>query len=294
MLQLVGGSLVADDDGMWVQLERADCPFLRDSALYGMVQCTCLAMPVAYDEYLPGIHHGAHAHGECSPRHLCGIASEEAAVGYDGVRGQALDAGAAGEGGERLVEGNVPVGTYAAHEQVDAARSLYGSLVCGALSLEVGSIAVEDVYVSRLYVDVAEEVVPHEAVVALGVLFGQAYILVHVERHDVAEADLAGLVQFYQTAVQSKGRRPRGASQLEGLFCCRLGSIYPVCHILGSPSAELLIIRLDYYSHNDYFYLTNVCRSVYTMQVKPRLACITHASGCRHLGIYLAFSPSEP
>ena len=187
MLQLVGGSFVADDDGVRVHLQGADGPFLADGALYGVLQGAGLVVAVADDEHLFGIHHGAYADGQGCLGHLVHVVVKEAAVGDDGVCGEALDASAALEGAERLVEGDVSVGADAAHEEVYAAGSLDGSLVLSALSGEVLGVAVEDVYVLLLDVDVGEEVGPHEAVVALGVLFGQTYVFIHIECDDVLE-----------------------------------------------------------------------------------------------------------
>ena len=56
-----------------------------------------------------------------------------------------------------------------------------------AFGLKVGGVAVENVHVVGQYVDVLEEVVPHEVVVALGMFALQANVLVHVERFDVLE-----------------------------------------------------------------------------------------------------------
>ncbi len=68
--------------------------------------------------------------------------------------------------------------SHAGQEQVDAAGGLDLGLVLDALGLEVGRIPVEDVYVAGMEVDVREEVLPHEGVVALGVVPGDTNVLV--------------------------------------------------------------------------------------------------------------------
>lgn len=103
----------------------------------------------------------------------------------------------------------------AAHEQVDAAGFEDGGLIVGTLLDQILGIAVQDVDVLGLDVDVAEEVVPHERVVALGVILGQAHIFVHVERDDVAERYFAGLVAADQLLVGLQRRRAGGQSQYE-------------------------------------------------------------------------------
>ena len=154
MLELVGGSFVADNDGVRVHLQRADGPFLADGALDGVLQGACLVVSVHYDEHFLGIHHSAYAHGECCLGHLVDVVVEESAVGDDGVGGKTFHAGATLEGAEGLVEGDVTVGTYAAHEEVDAASRLDGCLILCTFCRQVLGVAVQDVHVLLLDVDV--------------------------------------------------------------------------------------------------------------------------------------------
>lgn len=66
----------------------------------------------------------------------------------------------------------------AGEEEVNAARALDPAFVIYALGFKVGGVAVEDVDVVGVYIDVLEEVLPHEAVVALWVISGDPDILV--------------------------------------------------------------------------------------------------------------------
>jgi hypothetical protein len=59
-------------------------------------------------------------------------------------------------------------------------------LATTAHRLEVGGVSVEDVHVSRLDVDVLEEVVPHERVVALGVVARKVHVLVCTQHNNDA------------------------------------------------------------------------------------------------------------
>ena len=61
-------------------------------------------------------------------------------------------------------------------EELNAAGGLNLPLVLLALLAEVLRVAVEQVHVGRVDVNVLEEVVPHEGVVALGVVAGQAAV----------------------------------------------------------------------------------------------------------------------
>ena len=98
----------------------------------------------------------------------------------------------------------MPVGANAAEEQIHAAGSLHAGFVGSTFSFQVFSIAVEDVYILRLDVDVAEEVVPHERMIAFGMFFRQADVFIHIERDDVLERYHALLVQLNQVFVHTQ------------------------------------------------------------------------------------------
>ena len=85
----------------------------------------------------------------------------------------------------------MPVFPDAAHEEVETARLHDGFLICFAFGLKVGSVAVEDVYVTLRDVDMVEEVIVHERVVAFGMVFRNADVFVHVEGDHVLEGDFA-------------------------------------------------------------------------------------------------------
>lgn len=72
-------------------------------------------------------------------------------------------------------------------EQLNATNSDDGLFVGLALRCKVCSIAVKDMNVARVNVDVLKEVVPHKRVIALGVITGQTHILVHVKSVNMAE-----------------------------------------------------------------------------------------------------------
>ena len=73
-----------------------------------------------------------------------------------------------------------------------------------ALGYEVVCIAIENVHVLWFDVNMAEEVLPHEAVVALRMVFWQIHILVHVECDYILEGNLSCRVHVNQVAVQPK------------------------------------------------------------------------------------------
>ena len=82
-------------------------------------------------------------------------------------------------------------------EEVDTSHSLNFSFVGSTLRLEVRGIAIEDMHVLLLDIYMAEEVRPHEAMIALWVILWDTYVLVHVEGNDVLERDTPCLVSLH-------------------------------------------------------------------------------------------------
>ena len=234
---------------MGVELETADGPHVVDAFLDAVLEGAGLVVAVDHDHDLLGIHDGADADGEGGLGDLVHVIVEEAAVGDDGVGGEGFLAGAAGEAGAGLVEGDMAVRTDAAHEQVDAAGSEDGLLVVLALGLQVLGIAVEDMDIFLLDVNMAEEVVPHEGVVALGVLLREIDVLVHVEGDDVLERHLAGLVQGYQLPVHAQGRAAGRTAELEGLLSGRISFVDTFGYIVCSPFRHFLVVGFNDKSH---------------------------------------------
>ena len=107
------------------------------------------------------------------------------------------------------------------HKEVHATSLSNHLLIMGTFGQKVGSIAVEDMDILGFDVDVVEEIVPHKAVVALGVVYIEADILVHVECDHILETDDTLLIQFNQMLVEAEGRAARGAAQDEWLLGCR-------------------------------------------------------------------------
>ena len=217
-------------------LQHADGPHVVDALLDGVLQGTGLAVAVAdYHHFLSG-HDGADTDGEGLLGHLVDVVVEEAAVGNDGVGGEGLDTGLAGERRAGLVEGDVAVGTDATHEEVDTAGGFNHALVAGTLGHKVGGIAVEDMDILGIDIDVVEEVVPHEGVVALGMVLGKADILVHVEGDDVLEGYLTLFVQADKFLVHAEWRRACGATQHEGVGGGGVLLIDFLYYVIGCPT----------------------------------------------------------
>ena len=204
-LELATGSLIGNDDGMGVHLQAADGPHVVDGFLNAMLQGTGLVMAVNHDHDLSGIHDGADTNGQCGLGDFSDIVIKETTIGNDGIGGEGLLTGTALEAGAWLIEGDMAVRAYAPHEQIDATSSDDGFLIVLALFLEVFGITIEDMDILLLDIDTAEEIGPHEGVVALRMILREVDILVHIERDDILERHLTGFVQGYQLPVHAQG-----------------------------------------------------------------------------------------
>lgn len=72
----------------------------------------------------------------------------------------------------------MPVRSNAAQEEVDPTVGLDSSLVGHALGFQVWGVAIEDVDVLRVDVDVREEVLVHERMIGLWVFAGNTNVLI--------------------------------------------------------------------------------------------------------------------
>ena len=85
---------------------------------------------------------------------------------------------------------------FTSNEELNASDCLYFFLKLVALLHEVWCIPVQDVHIGRVNVNVVEEVLEHVGVVALGVVPGDAHILVHVKCDNMLEGQLTRLAEF--------------------------------------------------------------------------------------------------
>ena len=190
---------------MGVHLQAADGPHVIDGFLDTVLQGSGLVMAVDHDHDLPGIHDGADTNGQCGLGDFSDIVIKETTIGNDGISGEGLLTGTTLQTRAWLIEGDMAVRAYATHEQIDAASSDDSFFVVLALSLQILGIAVEDMDILSLDVDMAEEIRPHEGVVALRMILGEVDILVHIERDDIPERHLTGFVQGNKLPVHAQG-----------------------------------------------------------------------------------------
>ncbi len=128
------------------------------------------------------------------------------------------------------------VGTYASEKEVDASSLGYHLFIVSTFGLQVSGVTVEDMNVLFRAVDMVEQVAGHERVVALGVLFGQSHVFVHVESEYVLKRNAPLAVGFHQFGIHSFGRRTGGKTQHKGLFGGGSGSVDALDNVIGGPT----------------------------------------------------------
>jgi hypothetical protein len=87
----------------------------------------------------------ANANSQCHARNLAHIAAEEAGIGEHGIVGKRLHASPRGQAGSGLIEGNVAIWTNTTEEKLNASVGLDLCLVLAALNIEIRGIAIQNV-----------------------------------------------------------------------------------------------------------------------------------------------------
>ena len=241
--EFAAGHFIAGDVGVVVEVQGGNRPHLVDAAFDALLQGAGLVVAADEKQDFLGVRHRADADGQRLRRDLARVVVEEAGVHDLRVFRQITDTRAGVEGGEGFVEGDMAVNAGAAEEQVDAAVGGDLRLVAGAFGFQIGRHAVENVHVLFRDVDVVEEVVMHEEPVALMMGLRQADVFVHVERHDVLEADLSGLVVFDEARIDAEGGGTGREAENERLVA--LVVVDGGHDMVGCPFAHLVVVLLD-------------------------------------------------
>jgi hypothetical protein len=124
------------------------------------------------------IHHRLNANRQRHLWHLVQIIAKEPRIRQNSLIRQRLDSRSAAQTRSRLVERNMSIRADSTQEKLNTARTLDLLLVRYALFFEVWCVAVEDVDVGWIDVDVAEEVLVHEGVVGFGMFARDADVFV--------------------------------------------------------------------------------------------------------------------
>ena len=172
---------------MLMHLQSRDSPHVVDATLNSSLQSTTLGMTIHQDHHLLSSHDSTHTYGESRLWHLVHVIVEETTVGDNRIRSQGLLTCTAGQAGTWLIESDMAIGTDTTKEEVDTTEFLYFLLVVGTLCSQIRRIAIEDMNIFLRTVDMVEQVCKHERVVALRMLYGQTYILVHIKGYNILE-----------------------------------------------------------------------------------------------------------
>jgi hypothetical protein len=148
----------------------------------------------------------------------------------------------------RLVEADVTGLADAEDLEVDAAGFANRTLVLVRVRFDVAArhVAARQVHVLGRDVDVLEQVLPHEPVVAVHAVGRHGVVLVEVEGHDVGEIEPFLAVHADQLAVDADRRRARGEPQHRAL-----ARATAVTHDLGDARGDPTRDRLVVFGDDD-------------------------------------------
>ena len=197
-------TFVCNKYAVTVGLQTCDGPLVAVCTLHTLAHRTRFLGAKGEDDNLVSRENGCYTNGEGKFGHLIYIAIKEARIDNDGILGEGFHAGTRRHRREGLVESDVTILANTTQEEVNTTSSLNAFFVILTLLCQVGGVAVEDIYICRVDVDVLEEVLLHKGVVALGVLLGEANVLVHIEGDNVSERHLALLIKVDQLGIHTQ------------------------------------------------------------------------------------------
>ncbi len=116
-------------------------------------------------------------------------------------------------------------------------------------------VSVQDVYIFAGDVDVAEKVVPHEAVIALRMVLRQPHIFVHVESHHILKRHFPFFVQLYKASVHAQRRASGGTSEHEWFLGRGVGFVYAGGHVVAGPFRKDVVVFFDNQAHIKVFFM---------------------------------------
>ena len=139
--------------------------------------------------------------------------------------------------------------TNTTHEQVDTAIRLNLFFVTCTFCIQVRSIAIQDIRIFSLDINMTEEVIPHKRIIAFRMFFRQSYIFIHIECYYILEGNDSFLIQIDQSFVHAQRRRSGRTTQYKRFFRGWIGNFYFCSNVMCSPLRYGLIVRLNNKSH---------------------------------------------
>ncbi|MNE43442.1 hypothetical protein D3C80_1376170 [compost metagenome] len=113
---------------------------------------------------------------------------------------------AAAEAGIRLIEADVAVAADAENLQVNRAVILQHPVICQTFGCKIRRIAVRHMSTGQVDIDMVEQMLVHEAAVALRMVFRQAHIFIEIIRGCFGKADQPFAVHLDQSGIDSDRR----------------------------------------------------------------------------------------
>src|SRR5215217_1709774 len=131
---------------------------------------------------MASLNNRADALGQAVLRHGLYVSAEESSVVPASLAGQCLDPGTGGERGAGFVECDMPIGANSKDLNVYTAGVRYGSFVRLAGAHQVGGQPVRAIHMSRIDIDLVDELVSDDIPVPLRMVGRQPDVLVKHER----------------------------------------------------------------------------------------------------------------
>ncbi|MPN06734.1 hypothetical protein SDC9_153990 [bioreactor metagenome] len=96
------------------------------------------------------------------------------------------------------------VGTNTSKEQIDTSVRSDFSLISSTFSIQIRSIAIQNVYIFLLHINMTEKIIPHEGVIALFMALWYSHIFIHVKSNHIFKRNFTLLVKVNQVFVGTK------------------------------------------------------------------------------------------
>jgi hypothetical protein len=194
---------------------------LGDIAFYRLLNDGRLHLSPGHQDNPFGLEDGADSQRNGQARHMRDIL-KIVGIGDPGRVVQGNEAGAGVDAAAGLVKADMPVIADPQDLQVDATGIFDHFFIIQTVLFDVllTPLPVGEMAIGRVDVDLVEQLLFHETIVALQRIVVDRVIFVEVKRDHILKAQLFVAVQSYQFGIQRLGRGTRGQTQ-DGLlsFC---------------------------------------------------------------------------
>mmetsp|Transcript_28081 Transcript_28081/g.39622 ORF Transcript_28081/g.39622 Transcript_28081/m.39622 type:complete len:228 (+) Transcript_28081:1014-1697(+) len=190
------GVFIATDHSLWMHLDGRDSPHVIHTLFYSFVKSKGLVASCNNNNNFSSCHHSCNTHSQSHLGHFVNVTSKESSIRFDGVVCKGLNSSFAGQAGARLVESNVTISANTTKEEFNSTNSCNFLFIVFALLFKILGIAIQNVDVLLLDVDVIEKVLSHECMIRFRVVFWQVDVLIHVKGNYILKGDFSFFVEF--------------------------------------------------------------------------------------------------